>query len=166
MGVARTAVTRDKWLHVSAFQRYDLGPARARGLKTCLLRRPGGDEKAPCDLVVEGLEELVALTAAAKKGPVLLEISNQADGKETRDRLRSWLVDRRMPMMRQVPGVRDGRVVEADDGQLHERYIFGGQHEYEAYVEAFEAEHRAAVRQRFGEKVVRESRTVIVRGRA
>jgi len=166
MGVARTAVTRGHWLHVSAFQHYDLGPARARGLRTCLLRRPGGDEKAPCDLVVEGLEELAALTAAAKHGPILLEVTNKAADEETRDRLRRWLVDSRMALMRDVPGVRDARVVESDEGELSERYIFGGLHEYEAYVEAFEAEHRSAVKSRFADKVEREVRTSTIRGRA
>ena len=166
MGVARTAVTRANWLHVSAFQRYDLGPARARGLRTCLLHRPGGDEKAPCDLVVESLDELVALTAQAKQGPLLLQVTNKAADDATRDRLKRWLCDSRLQQMRDIPGVRDARLIEMPEGQLVEQYTFGGKHEYEGYVEAFEAEHRAAVKGRFADAVERSAHTATVCGRA
>ena len=43
MGVARTAVPRDAWLHVSAFGKLDLEPARGRGLRTCHVRRRAAD---------------------------------------------------------------------------------------------------------------------------
>ena len=59
MGVARTAATRDSWLHVSAFDKKDLISARGRGLRTCHLRRPGGDAKATADLVIDSLDQLV-----------------------------------------------------------------------------------------------------------
>lgn len=166
MGVARTAVTRANWLHVSAFQRYDLGPARARGLRTCLVRRPGGDDKAPCDLVVESLDELVTLTAQAKQGPVLLQVTNTAADDATRDRLRRWLCDNRLQQMREIAGVREARVIAMPEGDLVEQYTFGGQHEYEGYVEAFEAEHRSAFKGRFADTVTREAHTATVCGRA
>ena len=166
MGVARTAVPRSNWLHVSAFQRYDLGPARARGLRTCLVRRPGGDDKAPCDLVVSGLDELAALTAEAKQGPVLLEITNVSADAATRDRLRSWLSDSRLAQMREIAGVREARLIEMPEGELVEQYTFGGKIEYDGYVEAFEAEHRSAVKTRFADALQRSVRTATVRARA
>lgn len=166
MGVARTAVPRNHWLHVSAFHRYDLGPARARGLRTCLIKRPGGDDKAPCDMTVDTLDELSALVASAKKGPVLLEVFNRTDDVALRARVSRWLVEKRLPTIRDIPGVRDARVIELDGGEIVEQYTFGGLHEYQNYQEAFEAEHRLALKAQFGAEIVRDTRTAVVKGRA
>lgn len=165
MGVARSAATRDNWLHVSTSAHADLMPARARGLRTCLLRRPGGDERATVDLTVDGLDELARLLAAAKAGPVVLEFDSATDN-GTRDRLRAWLLAERLPQMRAVPGVRSVTLVERDDGTLVEHYVFGGKPDLDGYLEAFAPEHRAAVRDEFGSAVQRTMRLAQVRGRA
>ncbi len=166
MGVARTAATRDSWLHVSAFDKKDLIPARGRGLRTCHVRRPGGDAKATADMFIDSLDELVAMMMAAKQGPVLFEVASTTTDDDTRARLRSWLVGERMPSMREVGGMRDARLVELKDGTLVERYTFGGSHDVEAYEETFAAGHRALVRENFGDSVTRTTSEALVRGHA
>lgn len=166
MGVARTAVHPEAWLHVSSFHRYDLGPARARRLRTCLLHRPNGDRGVPCDMEVTGLDELVSLIARAKDGPLVLEICSRAGDDDTRDELRRFLVGEMMPRVRSVPGVLDVRVSEDETGELVEQYTFGGRGEYDAYQEAFAAEHHGDLRARFGARVERRERLLKAHGKA
>ncbi|MCO4761634.1 MAG: hypothetical protein KC502_09035 [Myxococcales bacterium] len=166
MGVARTAATRDSWLHVSAFDKMDLIPARGRGLRTCHLLRQGGDEKATADLVIESLDELVEMMMEAKQGPLLFEVRNEAADEATREELRGWLVGEMMPSMREAGGMRDARLVELDDGALIERYTFGGKSDVATYEETFAAGHRAMVRERFDNRVTRTTAQARVRGHA
>ncbi|MSP91949.1 MAG: hypothetical protein EXR79_09160 [Myxococcales bacterium] len=169
LGVARSAATRDGWMHVSAFERYDLTPARNRGLKTCFVKRPGGDDKATCDLRVDDLDELVALVAEAKRGPLVLEIeTTPAAGQDAAvlgPRVRQWLLDSGMPSMRTVPGVRAATLLEREDGTLIEQYTFGGRAEIDNFEANYAPEHRAAVRDAFGRTVERAVRAVAIRGR-
>ncbi|HAN31672.1 MAG TPA: hypothetical protein DCQ06_08760 [Myxococcales bacterium] len=165
MGVARTAATRDSWLHVSAFDKTDLLPARSRGLKTCFLQRPGGDDKATSDLTINSLTELVTLLMNAKAGPVVYEIQTQVPQSHDIEEVASWLTADLMPRMRDVVGLRDTQLVETEPTILVERYTFGGQRDVESYLEAFGAEHRAMVRERFGE-IERTTSTYRVKGRA
>lgn len=165
MGVMRAAVTRDNWLHVSASPRSDLVPARGKGLKTCMVRRPGGDDRANVDLVVGSLDELVALLVQAKQGPLLFEVDNRHPDAEQREKLASWLIEQMLPAVRQVAGVRSAALVERDDGVLTEQYVFGGKGEYESYIEAFAAEHRANLRDEFGRGVERNQRLSRIRSR-
>ena len=165
MAVARTAVSPETWLHVSAFGNYDLQPARARRLRTCHVKRPGGDERASADLVVNDLLELNNLIEAAKDGPLLLQIRNTANDSETFDRLRTWLSTQQLNKVRAVDGVTDARLLESD-GVLVEQYTFGGQREHETYKDAFAAEHAGDVKLEFGSAVTREQSVLRVRGRA
>ncbi len=165
MGVARTAVAPEQWLHVSAYERYDLLPARSRRLRTCHIRRPGGDTLANADLNITGLDELVTMLATAKEGPLLLEILNTTSGAR-RDELRGWLTSERINAIRAVVGVTDAQVIEDDDGTLTERYMFGGRGEYEHYVDAFSAEHKANLREAFGDDVQQTQRICRVRATA
>lgn len=165
MGVARTAVAPETWLHVSAFGNYDLQPARARRIRTCHVQRPGGDEKVTADISVADLDELVAVLAAAKEGPVLLELRNTTDNPATRSRLLQWLAREQLGKVRAVAGVTDARLVE-DGEAVVEQYTFGGKGELEAYRDAFQAEHQGDVRGEFGASVQREERVMRVCGRA
>ena len=166
MGVARTAATRDGWLHVSAFDKTDLVPARGRGLKTCFLRRPGGDVKATSDLTIDSLSELVTMLMTAKAGPVVYEVrSKLAEGMNSAEVV-GWLTTELMPQMRGVVGMHDTKLVEPEAGLLVERYTFGGQRDVEAYLEAYGAEHRSLVRERFADQLERTTTTYLVRGRA
>lgn len=165
MGVMRAAVTRDNWLHVSASPRTDLVPARGKGLKTCLVRRPGGDDRANVDLQVGSLDELVALLVQAKQGPLLFEIENRHPDAAERPRLAQWLIEQMLPAVRQVAGVRSAALVEHEDGTLVEQYVFGGKAEHDSYLEAFAAEHRANLRDEFGRGIERTTRLARVRGR-
>lgn len=166
MGVMRAAVTRDNWLHVSHNLRTDLVPARGKGLRTCQLRRTGQEERANSDLAVESLDELQALIVAAKQGPLLCEVDNRLTGSsDEHARLTKWLMGEMLPAVRQVAGVRSAALIERDDGLLTEQYVFGGKSEYDAYTEAFAAEHRANLRDEFGRSVERTVRVSRVRGR-
>jgi 2-haloalkanoic acid dehalogenase type II len=168
LGVARSAATRDGWMHVSAFERYDLGPARNRGLKTCLLKRPGGDDKALCDLTVGSLDELVGLIAEAKRGPLVLEVETKPAGADgaVMQQVRQWLAETELAAMRAVPGVRAAALFEREDGALVEHYTFGGKSELDNFDANFAPEHRAAVRDQFGRQVERATRVVQIKGRA
>ncbi len=165
MGVMRASVTRDSWLHVSHATRSDLVPARAKGLKTCQVRRPGVDASASVDLQVATLDELVKLVVEAKQGPLLFEIENRHPDTAQRDRLAQWLLESMLPMVRATAGCRSAALVQHEDGTLVEQYVFGGRVEHDAYVEAFAAEHRASMRDEFGRAVERTTRLSRVRGR-
>ncbi len=165
MGIARAAVPRDAWLHVSTFDRNDLEPARARGLRTVHVRRPGGDERAHSDLSVDGLDELARLIAEAKGGPLILEITVQVEEPERREQVRRWLATQHLPTVRAISGVRGARLLEYDDGHLVEQLIFGGLRELDSYEESFAAEHRAAFREACGRDLERTSRRALLRGR-
>ena len=165
MGVARTAVAPEGWLHVSAFGTYDLQPARARRLRTCHVTRPGGEERSVADISVSDLDELAAVLAEAKQGPLMLEIRNTIDDSTARDRLAKWLATEQLGKVRAIAGVTDAQLV-ADGEALVERYTFGGKGELEAYREAFQAEHQGDLRGEFGGAVQREESVLQVRGRA
>jgi 2-haloacid dehalogenase len=166
IGVARSAATRDSWMHVAASPRQDLVPARARGLKTCFLKRPGGDERATADLTVTNLDELATLVQQAKQGPLLVEVESVAQDSAVRDQLRAWLQQFRLGAMREVPGVRAATLFEREDGLLIEQYVFGGRQELDAYTESWAAEHRAAMRDEFGQTVQRTQRVSTIRARS
>lgn len=165
IGVARAAVPRDAWLHVSAFERYDLLPAQARGLHTAFVKRPGGDEKAKADLTVNNLDELVTLVLTAKQGPLLFEIESKCANAEVAEKLKVWLMQNLLAEIRAVPGVRSATLIEREDGLVVEQYVFGGKHEYDNYQGNFAAEHRASVREAFGRDIERVARVSHIRGK-
>ncbi len=166
MGVARTAVPRDAWLHVSAFGKLDLEPARGRGLRTCHVRRRAADDRAQADLVVDDLDALATLLAEAKKGPVVLETEVLVEDPARRATVRAWWVQTQLPEMRNVAGVREARLFEHEDGRLVEHLVFGGERELAHYNELFAAEHRATFREACGRDLERSSRKASLRGRA
>ena len=165
MGVMKAAVTRDHWLHVSAAVRSDLVPARGKGLKTCLVKRPGCEERANVDLQINDLDELVSLVVQAKQGPLLFEIDNHHPDAAERPRLAQWLTSQMLPAVRQVAGVRSAALIEREDGALTEQYVFGGKVEHDSYLEAYAAEHRATLRDEFGRVVERTTHLSRVRSR-
>lgn len=163
MAVARSALPRDAWLHVSAFAKVDLEPARARGLRTCHLRRRCGDDRAAADLTVNGLGELVELLGKAKRGPILVETEVRVEDAEARERVRRYLTEQHLPALRAVPGVRSARLYEYDDGRLVDQVVFGGEQELAAYEEAFAAEQRFAFAAACGRELTRSSRRALLR---
>ncbi|MEY3013554.1 MAG: hypothetical protein RIT45_2289 [Pseudomonadota bacterium] len=165
MAIARAAVPRDAWLHVSAFDQIDLEPARARGLRTVHVRRLGGDGRARADLEVQNLDELAHLLAEAKGGPIVLETEVHIEDAERRGLVRKWWVGEHLPTVRATGGVRSARVLEHEDGRLVEQLVFGGKREIDAYEESYAAEHRAAFREYCGRDLERSSRRALLRGR-
>ncbi len=163
MAVARSALPRDAWLHISAFGKLDLEPARARGVRTCHLRRRGGDDRAAADLSVGGLAELVELLSKAKRGPIVIESEVCVADAAAREGVRRYLTERHLPALRAVPGVRAARLYEYDDGRLVDQVVFGGELELAAYEEAFAAEQRVAFATACGRELVRTSRRALLR---
>ncbi len=163
-GITRAAVTRDAWLHVSTSER-TLELAKARGLRTCLVQRPGTAGQVQGDLKVADLHDLTQQVLAAKRGPLLVEISVSAP-EPVREKLADWLRDTLLPAMRRVPGVRSARLYVREDGALLEQYTFGSAREVAEWQAAFAAEQRALVREAFGPDVVRQVQIAVLRGAA
>lgn len=74
--VEAAGFSRDRWLHVSAWDDYDLVPAAMRGVATCWIGREGGVPPAlgACDLLFADLTTLAEAVASAKRGPILHEV--------------------------------------------------------------------------------------------
>ena len=155
-GVSRAAVTRDAWLHVSTSGQ-GLEWAKARGLRTCLLLRPGAADQVHGDLRVPDLRDLKQQLLTAKDGPLLVELTSEV-AEPLRTEWAQWLTSSALPAMQNVPGVRRAHLYEREDGSLCEQYLFGGRREVTAWQTSFAAEQRAAVRARFGEAVTRQVR--------
>ena len=161
-GVTRAAVTRDAWLHVSTSEQA-LELAKARGLRTCLLQRPGTAGQVQGEIQVADLHDLTQQMLAAKQGPLLVEVLvTVPDGQ--REALADWLRDTLLPAMRRVPGVRSARLYAREDGSLLEQYAFGGRPEVEAWQASFAPEQRAMVREAFGAGVTRTVQVAMLRG--
>ena len=163
-GVARAAVTRNAWLHVSTSEP-TLEFAKARGLRTCLVHRPGTVGQVQGDLHVADLQDLARQLLAAKQGPVLVEVLVAAD-EALRPALSDWLRDTMLPAMRRVPGVRAARLYLRDDGNLLEQYTFGSRRDATDWQTTFAAEQRAMVRESFGPAVTRQIHISVLRGTA
>ena len=161
-GVTRAAVTRDSWLHVSTSER-TLELAQARGLRTCLVQRPGTVGQVQGELKVADLHALTAQILDAKQGPLLVEVRVTAP-QSLRPALLDWLRDTLLPAMRRVPGVRAARLYAREDGSLLEHYTFGSRREVDDWQATFAAEQRAMVRDGFGADVQREVHVAVLRG--
>ena len=161
-GVTRAAVPRDAWLHVSTSEQ-TLELAKARGLRTCLVRRPGTAGQVQGELKVADLHELTQRILTAKQGPLLVEVLVTAPD-EQRAALGDWLRDTLLPTMRRVPGVRAARLYEREDGSLLEQYTFGSRREVRQWQITFAAEQRAMVREAFGPDVTRAVQVAVLRG--
>lgn len=74
--VEAAGFSRDRWLHVSAWDDDDLAPAAMRGVATCWIGREGGVAPAlgACDLLFADLTTLAEAFASAKRGPILHEV--------------------------------------------------------------------------------------------
>jgi hypothetical protein len=86
---------------------------------------------------------------------VLLTVRTRVADEALRGQVRQWLATAEISAMRAIPGVRGARLIEEPEGALVEEYVFGGEPEYENYLANFSAEHRGALRERFGAPVER-----------
>ena len=61
LAIERLGVAPERILHAAFGWKYDLGPARALGMRTCFVNRSGTPVGAPCDVEVASLEALADL---------------------------------------------------------------------------------------------------------
>src|SRR5581483_7475372 len=103
--VERRGYDRNRWLHVSAWDDYDLAPAAARGIRTAYLPRPGGVPPQQVDARFDDLLHLARSFADAKHGPILYEVECKAKDVETMQRFVRWMQDEHLAQIRAFPGV-------------------------------------------------------------
>jgi len=151
--IARTAVTRDAWLHVSAWDHYDLGPAKERGLRTCFIERPGGTPKAVADLHVANLNELVDQIVDAREGPTVYMVRAECKDDYTAVAFRSWMLDEHLADVRACPGVREARLVSLGPRSYISLYTFATRLDYLGYDTDYAPALQQRGKERFGERV-------------
>lgn len=151
---------RERWLHVSAWDDYDLAPACARGVRTAFIPRPGGvkPQSGGADLVAENVLELARSIADAKGGPIVYEVEALADTAQTLARYLAWLTGVHLAEVRACDGVRRAEVLELDGLRARSVYRFDGRASLARYLERDAPRLRARGRELFGEDEVRYTR--------
>lgn len=128
------SVSPDRWLHVSGFEDYDLAPARARGLRTAWVRRPGcGEPHGTVDLRAEGLGELARALAAAQGGPFRYVVRAVGKTEEAAARFSRWIREEHAAEVRAAPGVRSAELVRVSALEWRVEYRFARRADFERY---------------------------------
>ena len=127
----------DHWIHVSAFDDYDLLPAGARGVRTAYVPRPGDSEPAPdaVDLRFSDLHELARTIAAHKRGPVAYEVEAETASTDVAARYHAWMIGEHLGAVRACPGVRSAELLRLDERRFRASYRFRTHAAYERYLE-------------------------------
>lgn len=152
---------RDRWLHVSAWDDYDLAPAAARGLRTGFVPRPGGvaPQLGSFDVAFADLLALARGVAEAKEGPFAYEVEAEVSGLEVMARYVEWLSSEHLGEIRKLPGVRRAELVTVDGLRARSVYRFTSRSTFDRYIERDAPRLRARGRELFSEEEVRFSRT-------
>jgi 2-haloacid dehalogenase len=158
--VTERGYDRERWLHVSAWDDYDLAPACARGLRTVFIPRPGGvvPQLGGVDVTVADVLTLARMIADAKGGPLSYEVEAEAVDPETLDRFMTWLGSEHLADVRACAGVRRAEVIELDGVRARCVYRFDGRASYARYLEKDAPRLRARGRELFGEHEVKLTR--------
>lgn len=156
----------DRWLHVSAWDDYDLLPAGARGVRTAHVPRPGASEPAAAavDLHFSDLRELARTVAAAKQGPVSYDVEVEAKSAEIAARYHAWMLGEHLTAVRACAGVRAAELLRFDERRFRSSYRFRTRAAYERYLERDAPELRARASELFaeGELVFRRSEALVL----
>jgi len=149
-----------RWLHVSAWDDYDLAPAAARGLRTAFVPRPGCvvPQLGGADLVFSDVLTLARAVADAKDGPHAYEVEGEASDPETFARYVAWLSDEHLGAVRACPGVRRAELVLLDGLRARSVYRFTDRMAFARYLERDAPRLRARGRELFAEHEVRFTR--------
>jgi FMN phosphatase YigB (HAD superfamily) len=157
---------RDRWLHVSAWDDYDLLPAGARGVRTAYVPRPGASEPAAAavDLRFSDLRELARTVAAAKHGPVSYDVDVEAKSAEIAARYHAWMLGEHLAAVRACAGVRAAELLRLDDRRFRSSYRFRTRGAYDRYLERDAPHLRARARELFAEDelVFRRSEALVL----
>jgi 2-haloalkanoic acid dehalogenase type II len=143
----------DRWLHVSAWDDYDLQPASARGVRTVYVPRPGGVEPEPgaVDLRFDGLDALANAIAAAKDGPVEYVVTTTLGSDDATARYAAWMLGEHFAAVRACAGVRGAELVQLDARRIRARYRFRSRAALDRYLERDAPRLRASTAERFHE---------------
>ena len=159
--VERRGYDRARWLHVSAWDDYDLAPAGARGIRTAYVARPGGLPPRPggVDASFTDLLHLARSIAEAKQGPIVYEVEGRA-APAVIERYVRWLVDEHLVEVRACKGVRSAELIRLDEGAVRCTYRFTGRASYARYIEKDAPRLRARGRELFTEAELTFERSV------
>ena len=154
--VERRGYDRTRWLHVSAWDDYDLAPAAARGVRTAYLPRPGGVPPRPesIDAQFHDLLHLARAFADARGGPLLYEVEARAADAAVLERFVRWMRDEHVAAVRACAGVRSAELVAVDSLRVRAVYRFTGRSAYARYLERDAPRLRARGRELFSETEV------------
>jgi 2-haloacid dehalogenase len=144
---------RDHWLHVSAWDDYDLAPATARGLRTAFIPRPGGvaPQSEGVDVVFPDVLSLARAIAHVRGGPIAYEVEAEATNGEIMRRFVEWLEDEHLADVRACKGVRRAELIELDGLRVRGAYRFDSRASFARYLERDAPRLRARGRELFGE---------------
>ena len=88
-------VKKSAWLHVSAFEDYDLKPAHEAGIKTCFLPRPGGTPASALEtstwMVASDLYDVANQLFANCGEPVTYDVTVEIHDETTASRFIAWI---------------------------------------------------------------------------
>ena len=157
----------DRWLHVSAYDDFDLLPAGARGVRTAYVPRPGGVEPAAAgvDLRVSDLHELARTIAAHKlAGPIAYEVEAEAARADVAARFHAWMIGEHLAAVRACAGVRGAELLRLDETRFRATYRFRTHAAFERYLERDAPRLRARAAELFaaGEVAFRRSDALVL----
>ena len=152
--VEQRGYDRARWLHVSAWDDYDLAPAAARGVRTGYVPREGGvpPRKGSVDVRFTDLGHLARAIASAKQGPLLFEVAARAKSPEVMDRFIAFMIDEQLGAVRKCKGVRYAELIRLDAVSARCDYRFTARSAYTRYLEKDAPRLRARGRELFSEE--------------
>ena len=146
-------IAPEHWLHVSAFDDYDLAIARSFGLRTAFVRRAAtGSDTAEADLVVESLHALAARFADAHDGPITYEVTATPRDAETALAFRSWMEHRHLDDVLGTGLFRSARL-DHDGSRFRAVYTLRRRSLLDRYLTEHAPRLRAEGIARFGDRV-------------
>ncbi len=150
----------ERWLHVSAWDDYDLAPAAARGIRTGYIPRPGGvaPRLGSYDAAFGDVLALARATAAAKDGPVAYEVEAELGDRGVMERYLAWMQDEHLAEVRKCAGVKRAELLTIDGLRTRSVYRFSSRAAYARYLERDAPRLRARGRELFSEDDVRFTR--------
>ncbi len=146
-------VQPSEWLHVSAFDDYDLAMARALGIRTAFLRRERvGSDEASADLVVSSLHDLAARIGEALDGPIVYEVRAQPRDDATGADWLAWMKREHIDRVLSTGLIRTARL-DVDPPRFRVLYGLRRRSDLERYLADHAPRLRADVEERFGDRV-------------
>jgi len=150
----------ERWIHVSAWDDYDLAPATARGVRTAFIPRPGGvpPQLGGVDVMFADVLALARTIADVRGGPVAYEVEAEASSGEIMTRYLTWMEDEHLAEVRKCRGVRRAELIALDGLRARSSYRFDSRASYARYIERDAPRLRARGRELFRDDEVRFTR--------